>query len=159
MHDPVMSHEARFAKLGLQLPTAPRPVATYATIVRHGDLLYTAGHGPLRSDGSYVTGKLGATLDLAAGREAARLTGLALLATLREYLGSLDRVDRVIKVLGIVNATPEFTDHPQVINGFSDLVVEVFGDAGLAARSAIGTSSLPANIAVEIEMIVGVATR
>jgi enamine deaminase RidA (YjgF/YER057c/UK114 family) len=151
-----MSHEARFAKLGLVLPAAPKPVATYATVVRYGDLLYTAGHGPLRPDGTFVTGKLGATLDLAAGREAARLTGLALLATLRDHLGSLDRVVRLIKVLGIVSSTPEFTDHPLVINGFSDLMLEVFDDAGLAARSAIGTSSLPANIAVEIEMVVAV---
>ena len=151
-----MSHEARLAALGLALPAAPRPVATYATIVAHGDLLYTAGHGPLRPDGTFVTGKLGATLDVAAGREAARLTGLAILATLRAQLGTLDRIARIVKVLGIVNATPEFTDHPRVIDGFSDLMVQVFGDAGLAARSAIGTSSLPAGIAVEIETIVAV---
>ncbi len=152
-----MSHEARLAALGIALPAAPKPIATYATVVRHGDLLYTAGHGPLRPDGTFVTGKLGATLDVAAGREAARLTGLALLATLRAHLGSLDRVVRVVKVLGVVHATPEFTEHPQVIDGCSDLLVQVFGDAGLAARSAIGTSSLPAGIAVEIEVIVAVA--
>jgi enamine deaminase RidA (YjgF/YER057c/UK114 family) len=151
-----MSHEARLAALGLTLPPAPKPVATYASAVRHGDLLYTAGHGPLRPDGTYVTGKLGATLDLAAGREAARLTGLALLATLRAHLGSLDRVVRIVKVLGMVNATPEFADHPQVINGFSDLMVQVFGDAGLAARSAIGTPSLPGGTAVEVEAIVAI---
>lgn len=151
-----MSHETRLASLGLVLPAAPRPIATYATVVRHGELLYTAGHGPLRPDGTFVTGKLGAQLDLAAGRDAARLTGLAVLASVRGYLGSLDRVARVIKVLGIVNATPEFTDHPKVIDGFSGLMVEVFGDAGLAARSAIGTSSLPAGIAVEIEAIFAV---
>ena len=152
-----MSHEARLLALGLELPAAPRPIATYATVVRHGDLLYTAGHGPLRPDGTHITGKLGASLDVAAGREAARLTGLVILATLRAHLGSLDRVARLVKVLGIVNATPEFTDHPQVINGFSDLMIQVFGDAGLAARSAIGTSSLPSGIAVEIEAIVAVA--
>ena len=151
-----MSHEARLAALGLILPTAPKPIASYATIVQHGDLIYTAGHGPLRPDGTFVTGRVGAALDLAAGREAARLTALALLASLRAHLGSLDRVQRVVKVLGIVNATPEFTDHPQVINGFSDLLLQVFGDAGLAARSAIGTSSLPAGIPVEVEAIVAV---
>ena len=151
-----MSPEARLRSLGLTLPPAPRPVATYATAVQHGDLIYTAGHGPLRTDGTFVTGKLGASLDVAAGREAARLTGLAILATLRAHLGSLDRVTRIVKVLGIVNATPEFTDHPQVINGFSDLMVEVFGDTAIAARSAIGTSSLPAGIAVEIEAIFAV---
>ena len=152
-----MSHDARLAALGLVLPAPPRPVATYATIVQHGDLVYTAGHGPLRPDGTFVTGKLGATLDVAAGREAARLTGLAILASLRAHLGSLDRVARIVKVLGVVNATPEFTDHPQVVNGFSDLMVEVFGAAAIAARSAIGTSSLPAGIAVEIEAIVAIA--
>jgi enamine deaminase RidA (YjgF/YER057c/UK114 family) len=152
-----MSAEARLASLRLVLPAAPAPIATYATCVRHGDLLYTSGHGPLRSDGTFVIGKLGATLDLDAGREAARLTGLALLATLRAHLGSLDRVARIVKVLGIVNATPDFTDHPRVINGFSDLMVEVFGEAAaLAARSAIGTSSLPAGTAVEIEAVIAV---
>lgn len=151
-----MSAEARLASLGLVLPAAPLPIATYATAVRHGDLLYTAGHGPLRPDGTFVTGKLGATLDVAAGREAARLTGLVLLATLRAHLGSLDHVSRIVKVLGVVNATPEFADHPRVINGFSDLMIEIFGEAALAARSAIGTSSLPAGIAVEIEAIVAV---
>lgn len=149
----IMSYEARLAELGLSLPAAPTPIATYATAVRHGKLLYTSGHGPLRPDGSYVIGKLGATLDVAAGREAARVTGLAILATLRTHLGSLDRVVRILKVLGIVNATPEFTAHPQVIDGFSGLMVEVFGDAAIAARSAIGTASLPAGIAVEIEAI------
>ena len=147
------THEARLNELGITLPPAPSPMATYATAVRHGDLLYLAGHGPLRPDGSYMTGKLGATLDVAAGREAARLTGLAVLATLRSALGSLDRVVRIVKVLGMVNSTPEFVEHPQVVNGFSDLMVQVFGDAALAARSAVGTASLPAGIAVEVEAI------
>ena len=151
-----MSHEARLASLGLTLPTPPTPVATYATIVRHHGLLYTSGHGPMRPDGTYVVGKLGATMDIAAGREAARLTGLALLATLRAHLGSLDRVVQIVKVLGMVNSTPEFGEHPHVINGFSDLMVQVFGEAGVAARSAIGTSSLPFGTAVEIEMIVAI---
>ena len=141
------------AQLGLTLPTPPKPMATYATFVRHHDLVYISGHGPMRADGSYATGKLGADLDVAEGREAARLTGLAVLATLRTHLGSLDQVVRIVKVLGMVNSTPEFTDHPQVINGFSDLMVQVFGDAALAARSAVGTASLPAGIAVEVEAI------
>ena len=148
-----MSAEARLSALGLVLPKPPKPVANYATAVQHGNLLYTAGHGPLRPDGTLVIGKLGATLDVAAGREAARITGLAILATLRAQLGLLDRVTRIVKVLGIVNATPEFTEQPKVIDGFSDLMVEVFGDCAIAARSAIGTSSLPAGIAVEIEAI------
>jgi enamine deaminase RidA (YjgF/YER057c/UK114 family) len=148
-----MTSDARLLELGITLPAVPKPMATYSTAVRHGDLLFTSGHGPQRADGSFVVGKLGATLDVAGGKEAARLTGLAVLATVNAYLGSLDRVVRIIKVLGMVNATPEFVDHPAVINGFSDLMVQVFGDAALAARSAVGTASLPAGIAVEVEAI------
>jgi enamine deaminase RidA (YjgF/YER057c/UK114 family) len=148
-----MTHEERLAKLRLELPPPPKPMATYATAVRHERLLYTSGHGPMRADGSYVTGKLGATLDVAGGKEAARLTGLAMLATLRAHLGSLDRVVRIVKVLGMVNATQEFEEHPQVINGFSDLMVQVFGDVALGARSAVGTASLPSGTAVEVEAI------
>src|SRR5262249_50090246 len=151
------SHEARFAALGLELPSPPKPIATYATAVRHGDLIFTSGHGPRRPDGTYVVGKLGATMDVAGGREAARLTGLGLLATLRAQLGTLDRVVRIVKVLGLVNATPEFTEHPQVINGCSDLFVQIFGDAAVAARSAVGAGSLPGGMAVEIEAIVAVS--
>jgi enamine deaminase RidA (YjgF/YER057c/UK114 family) len=146
-----MKPEARLTELKLTLPPAPKPMATYSTAVLHGGLLYVSGHGPLRPDGSYVTGKLGADLDVAAGREAARLTGLAVLATLKAHLGTLDRVARIVKVLGMVNATPDFKDHPQVINGFSDLMVQVFGDSALAVRSAVGNASLPAGIAVEVE--------
>jgi enamine deaminase RidA (YjgF/YER057c/UK114 family) len=152
-----MTPEARLAEQRLVLPPVPKPMATYSTVVRHGDLLYTAGHGPLRPDGTFVVGKLGANLDVAAGREAARLTGLAILASVREELGSLDHVVKIVKVLGVVNATPEFGDHPKVIDGFSDLMVQVFGDAGRAARSAIGVTSLPIGIAVEIEAIFQVA--
>jgi 2-methylisocitrate lyase-like PEP mutase family enzyme/enamine deaminase RidA (YjgF/YER057c/UK114 family) len=154
-----MTHDHRLSALHLELPPAPKPVATYATAVGHGDLLYVAGHGPLRPDGTYVVGKVGADLDLAKGREAARLVGLAMLSTLKSELGSLDRVVRVVKVLGVVNATPEFTDHPEVVNGFSDLLRDVFGDAAIAARSAIGTTSLPRGIAVEIEAIFQIAPR
>ena len=152
-----MSHEKRLVDAKLVLPPAPRAMGTYSTCVRHRDLLYVAGTGPLRPDGSYVVGKLGADLDLAAGRDAARFTALAMLATLQTNLGSLDRVQRIVKVLGMVNSTPDFTEHPQVINGFSDLMKQVFGDAALAARSAVGTASLPAGIAVEVEAIFEIA--
>lgn len=148
-----MGAEARVAELKLELPTAPKPVATYVTAVRHGDLLYVSGHGPLRSDGTLMTGKVGADLDTAAGQAAARQTGLAILATVRSHLGSLDKVAQLVKVLGMVNSTVDFTDHPKVINGYSDLMVEVFGDSGKGARSAVGMGSLPGNIAVEVEAI------
>lgn len=149
--------EARLRELGLELPTAPKAMGTYSPAVLHGDLLYLSGHGPLRADGTYVQGRLGADLDLAAGREAARLTALAMLATIRAHLGSLDRVVRIVKVLGLVQSAPDFGEHPQVINGFSDLMVQVFGDRALAARSAFGTTALPVGIAVEIEAIVQVS--
>ncbi len=148
-----MGAEDRIKELKLELPPAPKPVATYVTAVRLGDLLYVSGHGPLRPDGTMHTGKLGADLDLAAGQAAARQTGLAILATLRSHLGSLDKVVRLVKVLGMVNSTTDYTDHPKVINGFSDLMVEVFEDAGRGARSAVGMGSLPGNIAVEVEAI------
>lgn len=148
-----MGAEDRIKQLHLELPPAPKPVATYVTAVRHGNTLYVSGHGPLRSDGTLHTGKLGADLELADGQAAARQTGLALLSTVRSHLGSLDKVVRLIKVLGMVNSTPDFGDHPKVINGFSDLMVEVFGDAGKGARSAVGMGSLPGNIAVEVEAI------
>jgi enamine deaminase RidA (YjgF/YER057c/UK114 family) len=148
-----MGADARLAELNLTLPAPPKPVATYLTAVRYGDLLYVSGHGPLRPDGTMHTGKLGANLDLAAGQAAARQTGLAILATVRDQLGTLDRVVRLIKVLGMVNCTPDYGDQPKVINGFSDLMVEVFGEAGRGARSAVGMGALPGGIAVEIEAI------
>jgi enamine deaminase RidA (YjgF/YER057c/UK114 family) len=148
-----MGAEARLTELKLELPPAPKPVATYLTAVRHGDLLYVSGHGPLRADGSMISGKVGADMDLKAGNAAARQVGLAILSTVRNNLGSLDKVVRVVKVLGMVNSTPDFADHPKVINGFSDLMVEVFGDSGKAARSAVGMVALPAQIAVEVEAI------
>lgn len=148
-----MSAEARLLELKLVLPPAPKPVATYVTAVRHGDTLYVSGHGPLRPDGTMYTGKVGADVDLAAGQAAARQTGLAILATIKSHLGTLDRVVKLIKVLGMVNCPPEFGDQPKVINGFSDLMVEVFGEAGKGARSAVGMGSLPGNISVEIEAI------
>ncbi len=152
-----MGAEARIAELKLTLPPAPKPVATYLTAVRQGNLLYVSGHGPLNPDGSMHLGKLGAGLELAAGAAAARQTGLAILATVRSHLGSLDKVARVVKVLGLVNSAPDFIDHPKVINGFSDLMVDVFGEAGKAARSAFGVAALPGGMAVEIEAIFEVA--
>jgi enamine deaminase RidA (YjgF/YER057c/UK114 family) len=151
-----MSAEARLQELGLELPEPPDPVASYVTFVRTGNLVYTSGHGPVLSDGGFVTGKVGIDLDVDAGREAARLTGVGLLATLRHNLGSLDRVARIVKILGMVNCPAEFTDHPTVINGCSDLFADIFGEAGRHARSAVGVGSLPMNIAVEIEAIVEV---
>ena len=148
-----MGADARLAELKLELPPAPKPVATYVTAVKQGDLLYVSGHGPLRSDGTLIVGKVGADMDVAGGHAAARQTGLAILATVRSHLGSLDKVVRLVKVLGMVNCTPEFTEQPKVINGFSDLMVEVFGDPGKGARSAVGMGSLPGGIAVEIEAI------
>ena len=149
-----MSAEARIAELKLELPPAPKPVAVYKSMVVAGNLAYVSGHGPLKADKSMITGRVGADLEVAAGKAAARQVGLAILATLRANLGSLDKVKRVIKVLGMVNCTPEFCDHPAVINGWSELFADVWGpDNGIAARSAVGMGSLPGNIAVEIEAI------
>ena len=149
-----MNAEERLAELKLELPPAPKPVAVYRTVVVAGHVAYVSGHGPLKSDGTMISGRVGADLDLAAGKAAARQTGLAILASLRAQLGSLDRVGRVLKILGMVNATPDFRDHPAVINGCSELFAEVFGpEKGIGARSAVGMASLPGNIAVEIEAI------
>ena len=149
-----MTHEDRFAKLNLVLPAAPKPVAVYRPVVVVQGLAYVSGHGPLRVDGTWIEGRVGADLNLDQGHAAARQTGLAILATLRAHLGSLNRVKRVVKLLGMVNAAPDFQDHPKVINGCSQLFAEVFGEAdGIGARSAVGMGSLPGNIAVEIEGI------
>ncbi len=148
------SPEARLRELKLKLPTAPDPVANYVTAVQMGNTLYVSGTGPRAADGSLITGKVGADLTEEEGYQAARAAGLRILATVRKKLGSLDRVERLVKVLGMVNATPDFGEQPKIINGFSDLMVEVFGpDAGKGARSAVGMGSLPFNIPVEIEAI------
>lgn len=143
--------------LGLVLPAATKPAGNYVNAVRSGNLLFLSGVGPMRPDGSFVTGKVGAALTQAEGYEAARLTALVMLANIRAELGSLDKVRRAVKVLGMVNAAPDFSATPQVINGFSDVFVAVFGDAGRAARSAVGMASLPFQIAVEVEMVLEVA--
>ena len=149
-----MSFDAKIQELGLVLPPAPKPMGVYRPVVVSAGMVYVSGHGPLRPDGTLVTGRVGADLDTAAGYEAARITGLAVLASLKAELGSLDRIGRIIKTLGMVNSTPEFADHPKVINGFSELMVEVFGaEAGRGARSAVGLVALPGNIAVEVEVI------
>ena len=149
-----MTPEIRFKELNLELPPAPKPVAVYRPLLVCGNLVYVSGHGPLRPDCTLITGRVGADLDLAAGQAAAKQVGLAILATLRKELGSLDKVRRLIKVLGMVNATPEFADHPKVINGCSELFAAVFGpENGVGARSAVGMGSLPGQIAVEIEAI------
>ena len=149
-----MKPEARLTELKLELPPAPKPLAVYKPMVVCGNLAYVSGHGPLRPDKSLITGRVGAGLELDAGKSAARQTGLAILATLRSELGSLDRVKRVIKVLGMVNCTPDFRDHPAVINGCSELFADVFGkENGIGSRSAVGMGSLPGNIPVEIEAI------
>ena len=149
-----MSFDAKVQELGLVLPPAPKPMGVYRPVVVAAGMVYVSGHGPLRPDGSLVTGRVGADLDTAAGYEAARITGLAVLASLKSELGSLDRIGRIVKTLGMVNSTPEFADHPKVINGFSELMVEVFGaEAGRGARSAVGLVALPGNIAVEVEVI------
>jgi enamine deaminase RidA (YjgF/YER057c/UK114 family) len=146
--------EARLTQLKIELPPAPKAMGVYKPVLVSGNMAYASGHGPLKSDGSLITGRVGANLTLEQGKAAARQTGLAILASLRATLGSLDRVQRVVKVLGMVNSTLEFADHPKVINGCSELFAEVFGpDLGVGARSAVGMGSLPGNIAVEIEAI------
>lgn len=149
-----MSAETRIAELALDLPPAPKPVAVYKPVVVAGNLAYVSGHGPLRSDKTLITGVVGRDLDLDAGKAAARQVGLAILATLRAHFGSLDRVKRIIKVLGMVNSAPDFYEHPKVINGCSELFADVWGtENGIGARSAVGMGPLPGNIAVEIEAI------
>ena len=149
-----MSADARIKELGLELPPAPKPQGVYKPIVIEGHLVYVSGHGPLKTDGTLMAGRVGRDIDQQAGYDAARQTGLAILATLQANLGSLDRVRRVIKTLGMVNCSADFEQHPAVINGFSELMAEVFGeDKGIGARSAVGMGSLPGNIPVEVEVI------
>ncbi|MBI1815379.1 MAG: RidA family protein [Deltaproteobacteria bacterium] len=148
-----VSAEARLRELGIELPSIPPPAGTFVHAVRTGDLLFLTGHPPIRADGSVILGRLGQDLDADAGYEAARVAGLGMLATLRHELGSLDKVRRIVKVNGVVNATPDFLEHTKTINGASDLLVQVFGDAGQHARLAVGYSSLPWNICLEVELI------
>lgn len=149
-----MSAEARLTELNLELPKAPKPGGIYSPVVQVGRMLYISGHGPLLPDGSMLTGKVGGDITEEEGKRAARQVGLTILATLKAQIGNLDRIERWVKVLGMVNAAPDFARHPAVINGFSELMTELWGEDGKAARSAVGMGSLPSNIAVEIEAIV-----
>lgn len=148
--------EARLKELKIELPAVGKPIANYVHIVRTGNLLFLAGKGPSNTEGVYITGKVGKELTLEQGKDAARLTAINQLAVLKAELGNLNKVKRIVKVLGMVNCEADFKDHPKVINGFSDLMVEVFGEKGKHARSAVGMCSLPMNMAVEIELIVEV---
>jgi enamine deaminase RidA (YjgF/YER057c/UK114 family) len=149
-----MSAEARIKELNLMLPPAPKPAGVYKPVVIVEKMVYVSGHGPLKPDGTMMTGRVGADLDEKGGYDAARQTGLAILASLRATLGSLDRIARLVKSLGMVNSTADFQRHPAVINGYSELMAQVFGeDRGVGARSAVGMGSLPGNIAVEVEAI------
>jgi enamine deaminase RidA (YjgF/YER057c/UK114 family) len=149
-----MGAEARLAELKLELPPAPKPAGVYQPLVVVGNLAFVSGHGPVKPDGEMIVGRIGSETDLQGGYQSARQTGLTILATLRQSLGSLDRVRRVIKTLGMVNCTPDFRQHPAVINGCSDLFRDLWGpDNGVGARSAVGMGSLPGNITTEIEVI------
>ncbi len=146
--------ETRIQELQLILPPPPKPVAKYKTAVLVGNILYVSGHGPAGKESHALDGKVGVDLTPEQGKEAARLVGLAILSTVKNTLGSLNRVKRLVKTLGMVNCAPDFSSHPTVINGFSELMADVFGDdAGVGARSAVGMGSLPNNISVEIECI------
>ena len=149
-----MSAEAKLAELKLQLPPSPKPGGVYKPVVVVGNMAYVSGHVSLNPDGSIMTGRVGADVDQEGGKKAAEAAGLAILVTLRANLGSLDRVKRVIKTLGMVNCTPEFTNHPEVINGCSELWKKIWGDDhGVGARSAVGMGSLPRNTTIEVEAI------
>jgi enamine deaminase RidA (YjgF/YER057c/UK114 family) len=152
-----MSAEARVTELGLEIPAEPfKPAGQYVNVTRSGSLLFIGGQVPAKPDGSIVRGTLGADMDVNAGYEAARLAALNALATIRTELGSLDGVVRVLRLYGVVNSTPEFMLHTRVIDGASDLLVEVFGEAGKHARLAVGVASLPAGMALEFEMVLEV---
>ena len=154
-----MTAEQKIIEMGLQLPPAPKPGGVYQPVLIHGNLAYVSGHGPLLSDQTYITGRVGKDLDAAAAKDAARQTGLAILASLQLKLGSLDKVKRLVKSFGMVNAGADFAQHPQVINGYSELMREVFGpENGVGSRSAVGMGSLPGGMAVEIEAVFEIAT-
>jgi enamine deaminase RidA (YjgF/YER057c/UK114 family) len=155
--DDTTDRYARLKELGIVLPVSPRPIANFVSHVREGNLLFLSGQGPQEADGFLHVGKVGGDVSVEEAYAHARLTGLNLIAVMHEALGSLSRVRRIVKLFGMVNAVPEFGQHPQVINGCSDLMVEVFGEAGRHARSAVGFGSLPNGITVEIEAVVAVA--
>lgn len=148
--------DKKLKDLGIELFPPGKPMGTYVKAVRTGNLIYTAGHGPTRADGSNITGKVGKDLTTEQGAEAARQAGIAILSTLKGELGDLNKVKRIVKVLGMVNCTETYGEQPKVMNGFSDLMVAVFGDKGKHARTSVGMNALPSNIAVEIEIVVEV---
>lgn len=148
--------DKKLQNLDIELFTPSKPMANYVKAVRVGNLLYLSGHGPGKADGTNITGKVGKDMTTEQGYEAAKQTGISILSTLKSELGDLNKVKRVVKVFGMVNCTDTFTDQPKVINGFSDLMLAVFGEKGKHARSAVGMNSLPSNITVEIEIIVEV---
>ncbi|MBL7734194.1 MAG: RidA family protein [Chitinophagaceae bacterium] len=148
--------EAKLKEMGIVLKTPAKPVANYVGAVTSGKLIFLSGAGPRQSDGSFVQGKVGSAISIEQAQAAAKLTGIVLLEALKAEIGDLKKVKRIVKVLGMVNAIPSFTQQPQVMNGFSDFMVEVFGEKGKHARSAVGVGSLPSDIPVEIEMIVEV---
>lgn len=154
--DPNYNPEQRLEELGINLPSPPQPVANYVNGVRTGNLIFLAGKGPKYPNGDELRGKLGADISIEEGYKGAQMTAINQLAVLKNMLGDLRKVKRVVKVLGMVNCTPDFVEQPKVINGFSDLIVEVFGNRGKHARAAVGMASLPRGQAVEIEMIVEV---
>jgi enamine deaminase RidA (YjgF/YER057c/UK114 family) len=148
--------EEKLKTKGIELPSLSSPIANYVNLVRVGDLLFLSGKGPSKKDGTYITGKVGKDLSIEEGYEAAKMTAIIQIAVLKNELGDLSKVKRIVKVLGMVNCESSFGDHPKVVNGFSDLMVEIFGEKGKHARSAVGMSSLPFNMAVEVELIVEV---
>ena len=152
--EPGYDPEAKLRALNIELPDPPQPVANYVNGVQAGNLIFLAGKGPRYADGTEITGKVGQDVTIEQGYEGARLTAINQLAVLKAMLGDLKRVKRIVKVLGMVNCDPNFTDQPKVINGFSDLMVEVFGEKGKHARAAVGMASLPRGQAVEIELVV-----
>lgn len=149
-----MDFDKKLKELNIELMAPTKPVANYVKAVRTGNLLFLSGHGPSKADGTNITGKVGKDLSVEEGYAAARQTGISILSTIKNEIGDLNKVKRIVKVLGMVNCTSDFTDQPKVINGFSDLMVEVFGEKGKHARSAVGMNALPSNIAVEIEIVV-----
>lgn len=151
--------EQNLQKLGIVLPKPSAPLYSYVSFTRTGNLIYLSGQGPRKADGSFITGKLGKDLSIEEGAEAAKLTGINLIATLQSAIGDLSKVKRIVKVFGMVNCVENFYDQPKVINGFSDLMVAIFGEKGKHARSAVGMIALPMNIAVEVEMIVEVSDQ
>jgi enamine deaminase RidA (YjgF/YER057c/UK114 family) len=152
-----MGAEQNLKDKGIVLPPAPTPKGNYVPAVLHNGILYLSGQGPALPEGGFATGLVGRDVTVEQAQLHARLTGLQLLAAARQALGSLDRVERVLNVLGMVNAAPEFIDHPKVINGFSDLMIEVFGDRGRHARAAVGMGTLPMRITVEIALQMAVS--